>query len=326
MSQLGLFGGAASSELGPHVTPEDRALAAALPPWLRLGTSSWSFPGWQGIVYDRKASPQELARHGLRAYAANPLHRAVGVDRSHYQPLSLAQWRGYADQVPEDFRFLVKAHEAATLLRFPDHPRYGQRRGQVNPAFMEPLQATEQVVGPTVEGLGSKLGVILFQVAPQDLASTGGPEKFCDRLYHFLSRLPRGVPYAVEVRDRRLLIPRLGQALEAAGVMPGLAIHPRLPRLRAQVDRGPARRAPLVVARWMLRPDMEYQQARQRFHPFTELAAPDPGSRQELVDLLIELSRESVVIINNKAEGSSPLSLRALARALAVPRGTTNLP
>ena len=38
------------------------ALAARLPPEVYFGTSSWSFPGWQGIVY---ADAQ--FDHGLRA-------------------------------------------------------------------------------------------------------------------------------------------------------------------------------------------------------------------------------------------------------------------
>ncbi|MEZ6184635.1 MAG: DUF72 domain-containing protein, partial [Planctomycetota bacterium] len=85
MSQLPLFAGVDPEprRLGPaSVAPELRALAARLPPTVHLGTSSWSFPGWRGVVYDREANQRELAREGLRAYAQHPLLRAVGVDRT----------------------------------------------------------------------------------------------------------------------------------------------------------------------------------------------------------------------------------------------------
>ena len=298
------------------VTDEDRELAAKLPDWLRLGTSSWSFQGWTGLVYDRPASPQRLSREGLRAYAQNPLFRTVGVDRAHYQPLTVDQWRHHAEQVPADFRFLVKAHEWCTLSRFPGHARYGQRADQDNGFFLDPHYATEEVVGPTVEGLGDKLGVLLFQFAAQDLRRVGGPEGFCDALYAFLSALPRGPTYAVEVRNSRLLIPRFGEALAASGAMPCLARVGDLPDLREQARRTPFGLAPAVVLRWMLRRGHTYDSAARAYSPFSELREPDPATREALAELVLHLPRPTIVILNNKAEGSSPLSIRAFARRI----------
>ena len=58
MNQLGLFG--PTTEVEPHVTDEDRAIAARVPPRIRFGTSSWSFPGWSGIVYEGTPSEATL--------------------------------------------------------------------------------------------------------------------------------------------------------------------------------------------------------------------------------------------------------------------------
>lgn len=299
------------------VTEEDRRLAEALPESLRLGTSSWAFPGWAGVLYDRPATQERLAREGLRAYAQNPLFRTVGVDRSHYQPLSEEQWATYAEEVPPDFRFLVKAHEHCTLHRFPSHPRYGRLREQDNLSFMDPGYALREVITPTVEGLQEKLGVLLFQFAQQDLTPIGGPNGFCDRLYAFLSQLPRGPTYAVEVRNPQLLIPRYAEALEASGAMPCLAGLPQLPDLDTQWRQTPAAIAPVAVMRWMLRRNHSYATGAAAFHPFDALREPDEATRSVLARLLKQAPRRpSYVIMNNKAEGSSPLSVRALARAL----------
>ena len=75
--QLGLFPDeplpAQPSPIGPvEVDRHLTAVADRLPAGLRMGTSSWSFPGWEGIVYDRRASQSTLARRGLSAYAAHP--------------------------------------------------------------------------------------------------------------------------------------------------------------------------------------------------------------------------------------------------------------
>ena len=78
--QLHLFG-EPDRGVGPAEVPVQlREIAARLPETLYLGTSSWSFPGWHGLVYDRECSQRALARQGLGAYAAHPLLNAVGVD------------------------------------------------------------------------------------------------------------------------------------------------------------------------------------------------------------------------------------------------------
>ena len=59
--------------MGPApVSDEVRALGERMPQGLFLGTSSWSFPGWAGLVYDREAAQSMLARQGLAAYAQHP--------------------------------------------------------------------------------------------------------------------------------------------------------------------------------------------------------------------------------------------------------------
>ena len=87
-------------------------LGRQLPRSVHLGTSSWNFPGWRGLVWrndpDSACSESQLARHGLSAYVRHPLFRCVGIDRSFYQPLTVAEYARYADQVPNDFRFVVK--------------------------------------------------------------------------------------------------------------------------------------------------------------------------------------------------------------------------
>lgn len=79
----------------PHATPL-LELGARLDPHLHMGTSSWSFPGWKGLVYKNDYGESALARHGLTAYAAHPLFRSVGLDRAFYQPLSVEEYTALA--------------------------------------------------------------------------------------------------------------------------------------------------------------------------------------------------------------------------------------
>ncbi len=313
--QLGLFGAltpqvAPLSPAPPGLSPQAAALRPA-PPGVRLGTSSWSFPGWAGHLWDRPASEEELARTGLAAYAKHPLLRTVGVDRTHYRPMSAPEFAALAAQVPDDFRFLVKAHEDCTLAVFPQHPRYGRRAGLPNDRFLDPAAAADTVVGPWLDGLKEKAGILLFQFAPQP----GIEDRFADRLHAFLSRLPPGPRYAVELRNEALYAPAVADAIHSAGAIPGLTVWGRLPPLRIQARRLQADRSPVRLIRWMLPPGVSYEEQRSRLAPFDRLAEPDPDVREQIVEQIRE-AEEAWVIVNNKAEGCSVLSVVELAGAL----------
>ncbi|MBU6438037.1 MAG: DUF72 domain-containing protein, partial [Betaproteobacteria bacterium] len=84
-------------------------LQSSLPPLLRLGTSSWYFPGWRGLVWGERYTQSALSRHGLTAYSKHPLLRTVSIDRAYYRPLAAIDYARYAAQVGDEFRFMVKA-------------------------------------------------------------------------------------------------------------------------------------------------------------------------------------------------------------------------
>lgn len=321
--QLQLFPGMAADLQGERVGPapvsEDLVkLGRELPPDVYLGGSTWSFPGWQGLVYDHKYSESKLAHDGLAAYAKHPLLRCIGIDRTYYAPVEAQELAEYAIQVPEGFRFVVKAHEACTVSRYPDRPRYGAVRGQVNPLFLDPAYATDAVVAPFVEGLGAKAGALLFQLSPQDL---GVPEYFAEELRRFLCALPKGPVYAVELRNREALTPTYADALAEARAVHCHNVHPRMPDVTIQARLAGTDRptTPLTLGRWLLGPGMTYEQAGRSYAPFNRIQAPDEDARRALTALArnaLVAGRSFICTVNNNAEGSSPLSIEALARAI----------
>jgi uncharacterized protein YecE (DUF72 family) len=298
-------------------------IAQSLPGRLRLGTSSWSFPGWAGLVYGRRVGETVLARDGLRAYSRHGLFSAVGLDRTFYAPICVDDYRRLAEQVPSNFRFLVKAHAAITspadFARASGDGAEGQR-------FLDSVYATERVVMPALEGLGERLGVILFQFPPLGMNSLGSARAVLARLDGFLGALPRGPRYAIEVRNEAFLSDDYGELLERHQVAHCFNVHPRMPSVLAQYDRleqwlsGSSN----VVIRWMLNPSLEYEAARKRYFPFDRVVDADVVRRQELAELIEKLlpsGCDIIVIANNKAEGSAPLSLQSLARELSVRNG-----
>lgn len=295
---------------------EARDLARQLPPGVRLGTSSWHFPGWRGLVWAQVHEPGDLSRGGLNAYAQHPLFSAVGIDRSFYAPLSARQFANYAEQVPGNFRFVVKAPSRITGQWLPGE---GGFRGGSNPDFLDPGFASAEFVEPALAGLGVRAGTLLFQFPPLGRTLTRSPERFIAQLQDFLSRLPQGPRYAVEVRDDRILTRRFFASLKEAGARYCVGVHPRMPPVAVQAAAmsgfGPG---PLLI-RWNLKSNYSYEEARARFTPFDQLVDEDVATRESIAQLClatVSAGQECTIIANNKAEGSAPLTLLRLARAI----------
>jgi uncharacterized protein YecE (DUF72 family) len=320
--QLSLFetahGSPASSPdvHGAAVNDQTRLLAQRLGPLLHLGTSSWSFPGWRGVVYRDAHDDTQLARDGLGAYAEHPLLRTVSVDRTYYGPLERSAFEDYARRVPEDFRFMVKAPAECTT---PWLRGAGGQSGGDNPRFLNVDFAYEMFVRSAYDGLGERCGPLVFQFPPQGRAALRNPRQFADRLYGFLSRLPRLPLYAVELRDAPLMTDAYVDALRAAGAQHCVSVHPRAATLGDQADVLATLGPGPLVARWNLNPAHTYAEAKARYAPFDRLQEEDPASRQALAQMCVRSLRAGqpvYLVANNKAEGSAPLTIFALAGAI----------
>ena len=314
--QLSLFPDLPEDQPAPEKDIPQAAPAGRWPTWpegLWVGTSSWSFPGWVGSVYDRKYTESKLSQKGLTAYSRHPLLQAVGIDRTYYAPMTEAEHQKYADQVPDHFRFLVKAPERLTTARLTRHPRHGAMAGLDNPEFLSPQLAIEEWIEPAVRGLGNKLGCLLLQFPPMSSTGVGGSAGFAVALHRFLEVLPQGPRYAVEIRNKDLFGSAYLQVLERLEVSHCLTVHPSMPTLAQQARALPQQ--PLTVIRWMLGTS-NYQEAVARFEPFDRLVDEDLSTRSAIIALWrqsLDLNIPVLTIVNNKAEGSSPRSIERLA-------------
>ena len=308
--QFDLFGTRAG--VGPAPAAAAYAdLRTRVPEHVRIGTSSWSFPGWAGIVYDATYGEPALARHGLAAYAQHPLLRTVSIDRTYYAPIEAAAFMDYAAAVPDDFRFLVKAERVLT------DPEAESTTGV---RFLDPHYAVDAVITPAVRGLGEKLGATVFQFSPRGAGPHGGRIRFASLLADFLLALPRGPLYAVELRTPALMTRAYAATLEEAGAAHCYSVHSSMLPLRQQLERIPATANPMLVVRWMLRSGIDYQEARAQYAPFDRLVEEDAETRGVIARAALECAadeKDVIICINNKAEGCAPLSAVELARAIA---------
>ena len=78
-------------------------------------------------------------------------------------------------------------------------------------------------------------------------------------------------------------------------------------------------RAPFMVVRLLLRPGTRYEARRDDFRPFNRIVDQDDRLRRDVTRLITDAAGRQqpvYVLVNNKAEGSAPLTIRALAEQL----------
>lgn len=319
-----------AADLPRRVAPADpgervRALAARLRDRfgdrLHLGTSSWHFPGWAGLVWQHAHDEATLSRHGLAAYAAHPLLRCVSLDRAFYRPLDAAGYAALAAQVPRDFRFVVKAFAGVTDATQRD-PANGRALAP-NPRFLDVDAALATCARPAAEGLGERLGALVFQLSPLPPAQLAAPDALQRRLEALWTALrpalPAAAALALELRDPALLTPALARSLTAHGVRYCLGLHDRLPTAEAQLPMQRATWPGDLVCRWNLQRGRRYAEAKDAWAPFDRLRAADLPTRVALARVAaatLNAGHRVFITINNKAEGSAPHSVIAFAEAL----------
>jgi uncharacterized protein YecE (DUF72 family) len=300
-------------------------LGARIPPSVRFGTSTWNYPGWRGLVYQRDYGPKGSAARMLEEYAAFPLFRTVGVDSSYYGPPTEGVLRSYADHTPPGFPFVSKVWGQITVHTF-TKAQDPDRAGKRNPDFLNADLFVEEIYEPYQRHFADRTGPFVFEFQTIAKASGISAESFSDRLDQFFSALPRDVQYAVEIRNDDFLTPMYFAVLREHGVAHVFTSWTRMPPLGHQLDLPGSITGPFMVARALLRPGRTYDEAVDVFAPYDRIREPNPKLRRDLVRLVeaaVKTRIPAYLLVNNRAEGSAPLTIAAVAEMLQLPGAET---
>jgi uncharacterized protein YecE (DUF72 family) len=268
-----------------------------------------------------------LARSGLEAMAQHPLFRCVGLDRTYYAPLTssdvasyssqLDTARTHADKLPR-FYVLSKVWDEITTAVFPKHPRYGARAGERNPSFLDAERFASEIWAHHREPrFDAHAGPLLVELTPMPRGALD-PRELVSRVESFLDRMPAGPRFAFELRNEELLSARFASMLHARGASLVFNQWTAMPTIREQLRvAGAPSAGGFVVARLMLPRFMRYASKRAEYAPFDRIVSEDREMRDDVMRLLRAAAaagcKDVFVLVNNKAEGSAPLTVRAIA-------------
>ena len=175
---------------------------------LRIGTCSWKYDAWKGLVYDseKKYGPYDY----LADYAK--FFNTVEIDQWFWslfpQGIKLPDAKTvkvYTESVPDDFLFTVKVPNAVTLTHYNAKQPSTSRKyaNRANPYFLD--------VGlfngflETLEPMRDKLGPVMFQFEYLNKRKMPSKKAFLDGLGAFFEQAPKGFDYAIETRNPNYL-------------------------------------------------------------------------------------------------------------------------
>jgi uncharacterized protein YecE (DUF72 family) len=195
---------------------------------LRLGTSSWSAPSWEGVFYPPGLPAADYLAHYARECDT------VEIDATFYRTPTERMVDGWRARTPPGFLFAAKVPQVVT------HEKVLEGCGEEFGSFLR-----------VMERLGDRLGPLLLQFRYFRKAEFPDPKPFLDRLERFLPALPGGFRFAVEVRNKTFVTPRLLDLLRARGVALALIDHPWFFRIDALLRRPGILTADFAYVRWL---------------------------------------------------------------------------
>jgi uncharacterized protein YecE (DUF72 family) len=168
---------------------------------LRIGTCSWKYDSWRGIVY-----------------SANPKLNYLQEYSTRYNTVEIDQWfwslfddivrlpeertvKEYNDLVPDDFKFTIKVPNSITLTNY-----YSYKNNlplKRNPDFLSPALFSKFL--KTIRPMQKKIGSLMFQFEYLNKQKIESQSELLEKLCYLFERTGKEYHYSLELRNPNYL-------------------------------------------------------------------------------------------------------------------------
>lgn len=169
---------------------------------LRIGTCSWKYDSWRGLIYSSKPdinTLQEYAQHYDTVEVDQWFWSLHGLNRVSLPRPEVVH--DYVHSVPEDFMFSIKIPNSITLTHF-----YRKAKNDMliaNPYFFS-VELFQRFLD-SVQPLREHLGPLMFQFEYLNKEKMRSQAEFQERFGAFIQTCPDGYTYAIEIRNPNYL-------------------------------------------------------------------------------------------------------------------------
>ena len=292
-----------------------RRLRALTEQRIFIGTSSWKYSGWIDQIYtrDRYLSRGKFSQKRFEAECLAEFAETFPIvcgDFSFYQFPTADFWQKLFATAPPQLKFALKVPEEVTVEVFPRHPRYGPRAGRSNEQYLN-VDAFRTLFLEPLEPYRSRIACLIFEFGAR---GTGAGE-FVTQIASFFDVLPPTFRYAVEVRNRDYLVDSYFEMLREHQTAHVFNAWTKMPPVYEQILMPGAFTADFSVVRAQLRAGRAYETAVAQFAPYNRIQDENPEERKALRDVIKRMQEErrcAYIFVNNRFEGNSPDTIRAV--------------
>jgi uncharacterized protein YecE (DUF72 family) len=288
--------------------------------YLRIGTCSWKYDSWKGLYYEagKKYRPDEY----LSDYAKNL--DSVEIDQwfwslfpSNIRLPETRTVKAYAESVPDDFIFTVKAPNSLTLTHFyaKQSKQYVDFAGKPNISFLDNdlLNRFLERLSP----LGKKLGPIMFQFEYLNKKKMPSKEAFFERFHEFIVKAPEDFQYAVEIRNPNYLSAAFFEFLKEHSLGYVYLEGYYMPHIGEVFEKYKPQTVDFSIIRLHGGDRLEIEM--ETGGNWSEVVAPKPEGLKAAARITKENLKRRIVTfvnVNNHFEGSAPISIQRFSRLL----------
>jgi len=276
---------------------------------VHIGTCSWKYDSWKNIFY-----PDHIGADYLPEYAKKL--NTVEIDQWFWslfedkiQMPNEMVVREYADAVPDDFKFTIKAPNSITLTHY-----YTRVRGtgmRYNPNFLSIELYTEFL--KKLEPILDKTKVIILQFEYMNKKKMLNQVTFMEKFGKFCEQLPKDIPVGIEIRNPNFINSRYFEFLQNHDLMHVFLQGYYMPMISDVYKRYRNFINDCTVFR-LHGPDRAgIENLSGKI--WNQILTPREDELYEMVDILKDLQERDVtafVNVNNHYEGSAPLTINRL--------------
>ncbi|MBC8478139.1 MAG: DUF72 domain-containing protein [Candidatus Delongbacteria bacterium] len=283
---------------------------------LRIGTCSWKYPSWSGLVYSAERGIDYLAQYGQR-------YNTVEIDQWFWSLFGEDKVKlpaaedaaSYRQSVGSDFRFSVKVPNSITLTHFYQHDKSSTLTP--NPHYLS-VELWHRFIGQ-LEPLGETLGPLILQFEYLNQEKMSSQKQFQQQLGEFFAAIRGDHTLAVEVRNPRFFNQGWFDFLAEQEVYPVLLQGYWLPSIVSLFRewRKELLRQRLIVIRLHGGDRREIEQRTGK--RWDSIVEPRDQELVDIAGIINELRDSDVEVylnVNNHYEGAAPLTIERFSRVL----------
>lgn len=279
---------------------------------IHLGTCSWKYNSWEGIIYPDKGEYDylvEYSKHYDTVEVDQWFWSLFGTDKVKLPEPEIVD--EYRRAVPKGFKFSVKVPNSITLTHFYTHGKPKGTPLEINPYFLS-IDLFNRFL-EKMEALGEKIGIIMFQFEYLNKQKMESQRKFVERLETFFNEIPRSYPYAIEIRNPNYLNKVYFEALGRLNLYHVFVQGYYMPHVKNIFDsyRGYIKDKTVIRLMGSDRPGIEQRTGNK----WNRIVDDRDGELIDIVDIIRELVKHNIEIyinVNNHYEGSAPLTIRKI--------------